>query len=45
MYGRGEVKSVADIDKMRNDALTSFEERVTELEGGDDDDRDENESD
>ena len=45
MYGRGEVKSVADIDKISNDALTSLEERVTELEGGDDDDQDENESD
>lgn len=29
----------------RNDALTSLEERVAELEGGDDDDRDEDESD
>jgi hypothetical protein len=29
----------------RNDALTSLEERVAELEGGDDDDGDEDESD
>jgi hypothetical protein len=29
----------------RNDALTSLEERVAELEGGDDDDRDEDDSD
>jgi hypothetical protein len=29
----------------RNDALTSLEERVTELEGSDDDDGDEDESD